>query len=88
MAEVLGADPATRVETRLSRFAERVGKGPGTMFRITRRSVLAAAARVLSVGGKAVRAVTDTVLELADTERAARSALLKKLREAAVFVAE
>jgi hypothetical protein len=141
--EVVFLGPAPGVEARIARFAERAGKGPGTMFRITRRSVLAAAeagftadrvletlaaaskhdlpanvarqvrdwfaatrrvrlrpavlvecpdaetaARVLSAGGKAVRAVTDTVLELADTERAARSALLKKLREAGVFVAE
>lgn len=141
--EVVFLGPAPGVEARLARFAERAGKGPGTMFRITRRSVLAAAeagftadrvletlaaaskhdlpanvarqvsdwfaatrrvrlrpavlvecpdaetaARVLSAGGKTVRAVTDTVLELTDTERAARSALLKKLREAGVFVAE
>lgn len=141
--EVVFLGPAPGVEARLARFAERAGKGPGTMFRVTRRSVLAAAeagftadrvletlaaaskhdlpgnvarqvrdwfaatrrvrlrpavlvecpdaetaARVLSAGGKGVRAVTDTVLELTDTERAARSALLKKLREAGVFVDE
>lgn len=141
--EVVFLGPAPGVEARIARFAERVGKGPGAMFRITRRSVLAAAeagftaervletlaaaskhdlpanvarqvrdwfsatrrvrlrpavlvecpdaesaARVLSVGGKAVRAVTDTLLELIDTERAARSALVKKLRESGVFVAE
>ncbi|MET0398364.1 MAG: helicase-associated domain-containing protein [Longimicrobiaceae bacterium] len=141
--EVVFLGPAPGVEARIARFAERAGKGPGTLFRITRRSVLGAAeagftadrvletlaaaskhdlpanvarqvrdwfaatrrvrlrpavlvecpdaetaARVLSAGGKAVRAVTDTLLELADTERAARSALLKKLREAGVFVAE
>ncbi len=139
--EVVFLGPAPGVEARLARFAERAGKGPGTMFRITRRSVLAAAeagfsadrvletlaaaskhdlpgnvarqvrdwfaatrrvrlrpavlvecpdaetaGRVLSAGGKGVRAVTDTVLELTGTERAARSALLKKLREAGVFV--
>ncbi len=141
--EVVFLGPAPGVEARIARFAERAGKGPGTLFRITRRSVLAAAeagftadrvletlaaasrhelpanvvrqlrdwfaatrrvrlrpavlvecpdaetaARVLSAGGKTVRAVTDTVLELADTERSARSALLKKLREAGVFAAE
>lgn len=141
--EVVFLGPAPGVEARIARFAERAGKGPGTMFRITRRSVLAAAeagftadrvletlaaaskhdlpgnvarqvrdwfaatrrvrlrpavlvecpdaetaARVLSAGGKAVRAVTDTVLELTDTGRAARSALLKKLREAGVFAEE
>jgi hypothetical protein len=141
--EVVFLGPAPGVEARIARFAERTGKGPGTMFRVTRRSVLAAAeagftadrvletlaaaskhdlpgnvarqvrdwfgatrrvrlrpavlvecpdaetaARVLSAGGKGVRAMTDTVLELTDTERAARSALLKKLREAGVFVNE
>lgn len=141
--EVVFLGPAPGVEARIARFAERAGKGPGTMFRVTRRSVLAAAeagftaervletlasaskhdlpgnvarqvrdwfgatrrvrlrpavlvecpdaetaARVLSAGGKGVRTVTDTVLELTDTERAARSALVKKLREAGVFVDE
>ncbi|HLL48837.1 MAG TPA: helicase-associated domain-containing protein, partial [Longimicrobiaceae bacterium] len=141
--EVVFLGPAPGVEARIARFAERTGKGPGTMFRVTRRSVLAAAeagftadrvletlaaaskhdlpgnvarqvrdwfgatrrvrlrpavlvecpdaetaARVQSAGGKGVRAVTGTVLELTDTERAARSALLKKLREAGVFVNE
>jgi hypothetical protein len=141
--EVVFLGPAPGVEARIARFAERTGKGPGTMFRVTRRSVLAAAeagftadrvletlaaaskhdlpgnvarqvrdwfgatrrvrlrpavlvecpdaetaTRVLSAGGKGVRAVTGTVLELTDTERAARSALLKKLREAGVFVNE
>jgi hypothetical protein len=141
--EIVFLGPAPGVEARVARFAERTGRGPGTMFRITRRSVLAAAeagftaervletlaaaakhelpgnvarqvsdwfgatrrvrlrpavlvecpdaetaARVRAAGGKAVKAVTDTVLELTDTERAARSALVKKLREAGVFADE
>jgi hypothetical protein len=141
--EIVFLGPAPGVEARVARFAERTGKGPGTMFRITRRSVLAAAeagftadrvletlaaaakhelpgnvarqlrdwfgatrrvrlrpavllecpdaetaARVRAAGGKTVKAVTDTLLELTDTERAARSALLKKLREAGVFADE
>ena len=41
--EVVFLAPAPRVEAQLARFAERVGAGPGVMFRLTRASVLAAA---------------------------------------------
>jgi hypothetical protein len=41
--EIVFLAPAPRVEAQLARVAERVGPGPGVMFRLTRASVLAAA---------------------------------------------
>ena len=139
--EIVFLAPAPQVEAQVARFAERVGKGPGVMFRLTRASVLGAAeagtterqivetlrsastrdlpanvvrqvhdwlagvrrvrmrpavlvecpdaetaARVQAAAGKQLRRVTDTLLELAVTTRGERSAVLKKLRAAGVFV--
>jgi hypothetical protein len=44
------------------------------------------AARVLAAGGKAVRPVSETVVELVDSS--ARARLLKKLRSAGIFIDE
>ncbi len=46
--EVVFLSPSILAEAALSRFAERLGTGVGTLFRITRRSVLAAAATGLT----------------------------------------
>ncbi|MDP9348768.1 MAG: helicase-associated domain-containing protein [Gemmatimonadota bacterium] len=41
--EIVFLAPAPVLEAQIARFAERRGKGPGVMFRLTRASVLAAA---------------------------------------------
>jgi hypothetical protein len=139
--EVVFLAPAPRVEAQLARFAERVGAGPGVMFRLTRASLLGAAeaglsldqmlgtlrqvssrelpanverqiqdwfsvvrrvavrptvllrcpdaetaARVIAAGGDNVRPLTDTVLELLDSNAGARKKLLARLRKEGVFV--
>jgi hypothetical protein len=139
--EVVFTAPLPGAEAAIARFAERVGQRLGVLFRITRASVLTAAAagmtaeqaidalravssrrlpanvvreitgwfdevrrvslvpafllrcpdahtaaRVLAAGGKAVRPVSDTVLELVDPS--ARARLLKKLRAAGIFIDE
>jgi hypothetical protein len=139
--EVVFTAPLPGAEAAIARFAERVGQRLGVLFRITRASVLTAAAagvtadqaidalksvssrslpanvvreitgwfdevrrvslapafllrcpdahtaaRVLVAGGKAVRPVSDTVLELVDPS--ARARLLKKLRDVGIFIDE
>lgn len=139
--EVVFLAPAPRAEAEIGRFADRIGKGVGATFRLTRASILRAAeagtteeemvavlrdaagreppanvarqvrdwlgavrrvaiapavlvdcpdeetaARVLSAGGKAVEALSPTVLRLVDGSGKARSALVKKLRAAGIFV--
>jgi hypothetical protein len=139
--EVVFTAPLPAAEAAIARFAERVGQRLGVLFRITRASVLTAAAagvtadqaidalkavssrnlpanvvreitgwfdevrrvslapalllrcpdahtaaRVLAAGGKAVRPVSDTVLELVDSS--ARTRVLKKLRAAGIFIDE
>ena len=133
----LAAEP--RAEAEIGRFAERKGRHMGTLFKITKRSILTAAAagitaeqtlealrqccsgelppnvqreisgwfaqchrvnlrsavlihcpdgetaaRVQAVAGSKVTPITDTILELHDPS--AQAALLRKLREASIFV--
>ena len=137
--DVVFLAPAPRAESEIGCFAERKGHHMGTLFRITKRSILAAAsagmtaeqtfetlrqccpgelppnvrreisgwfaqcrqvslrtavlihcpesetaARVQAVAGSNVIPVTDTILELRD--RSAQAALVKKLREAGIFM--
>lgn len=139
--EVVFLALAPKLEAQIARFSQRVGAGPGVMFRITRTSVLAAAeagmemepllrtleeassqpvpanvvrqlrdwyaqvrrvrirpallidcrdaetaARVQTAAGKNVRELTPTLLEVRDSTRKARMALLKQLRASGVFV--
>ncbi len=141
--EVVFLAASPRAEARIARFAERVGPGPGVMFRFTRASVLAAAeagttakqildtlgetsrvevpanvarqigdwfagvrrvvvrrtlllecpdaetaARVRGAGGARLRPLTDTLLEATDLDSKARTALVRRLRAAGVFVKE
>jgi hypothetical protein len=137
--DVVFLAPEPRAEAEIGRFAERKGRHMGTLFNITKRSILAAAAagitaeqmfetlrqccagelppnvqreisgwfaqcrrvslhpavllycpdaetaaRVQAVAGSKVTPITDTILELHDP--GAQVALLRKLREAAIFV--
>ncbi len=139
--EIVFLAAAPKLEAQLARFAERVGAGPGVMFRITKASVLAAAeagaeaaqvvdalrdastrelpgnverqigdwfsgvrrismrptillrcpdaetaARVRAAGRADVRPVTDTVLEMRVSTTKARTALVRQLRKAGIFV--
>lgn len=139
--EVVFLAPAPRAEAEIGRFADRIGKGVGATFRVTRASTLRAAeagtteeeivgvlrdaagreppanvarqvrdwlgavrrvsiapavlidcpdeetaARVLAAGGKEVDSLSPTVLRLADGSSKARSALVKKLRAAGIFL--
>lgn len=139
--EIVFLAAAPKLEAQLARFAERVGAGPGVMFRITKPSVLAAAeagaeaaqvvdalrdastrelpgnverqigdwfagvrrismrptillrcpdaetaARVRAAGRADVRPVTDTVLEMRVSTTKARTALVRQLRKAGIFV--
>ena len=65
------------MEASLARLADRDGRAPGIVFRITRASVL--------LGGKVIR-VLETLFEMPAAKSAARAALLKKPRAAGVFL--
>jgi hypothetical protein len=137
--DVVFLAPAPRAEAEFSRFAERKGRHMGTLFKITKRSILAAAAagitpeltfetlrqccpgdlppnvlreisgwfalcrrvslrpsvlihcpdaetasRVQTLAGSVVTRLADTILEVHD--RKAQAAVLRKLREAGIFV--
>ena len=137
--DVVFLAPAPRAEAEIGCFAERKGHHMGTLFRITKRSILAAAsagltaqqafetlrqccpgelppnvrreisgwfaqcrrvslrpavlihcpdsetaARVQAAAGSIVTPVADTILEL--RSRSAQAALVKKLREAGIFI--
>jgi hypothetical protein len=137
--DVVFLAPAPRAEAEFSRFAERKGRHMGTLFRITKRSIMAAAAagltfehtfetlrqccseelppnvqreisgwfaqcrrvslrpavlihcldaetaaRIQAVAGSKVTPITDTILELHD--RSKQAELLRKLRDAGIFV--
>jgi hypothetical protein len=137
--DVVFLAPGPRTEAEIGRFAERKGRHMGTLFNITKRSILAAAAagitaeqtfetlrqccsgelppnvqreisgwfaqcrrvglrpavlihcpdaetaaRVQAVAGSKVTPIADTILELHDPS--AQAGLLRKLREAGIFV--
>lgn len=139
--DVVFLTPSAETEASLARFAERKARGVGTLFQITRKSILAAAAsgldagqafaaleaaaveeipgnvrreietwfgrvrnvgvrtavlvtcpdaetaaRVVAAGGKSLRLLSDTVVELKEPRE--RNALVRKLRQDGVLVAE